>query len=145
MSDVELNHTEVYELLKLCVENTYTVDEIELFLNSKVESLLFHLNGGNAIVFGAFEGETLCGFVWAYPYTVTTEETIHIAYLAVFSQFRKHGIARRLLAEVEQIAREMGICTMEVIVSNNNDVAGQTYSSAGFTVDRKVMVKRTDE
>jgi GNAT superfamily N-acetyltransferase len=53
--------------------------------------------------------------------------------LAVAPAHRRHGIATRLLAAVEQKARALGCCRLTLEVQENNSPARRTYARAGFS------------
>lgn len=58
---------------------------------------------------------------------------VNIHDLAVLPGHRGQGIGRRLLAEVERKAREMGCCKLTLEVQENNHRARGVYEAAGFS------------
>ncbi len=58
---------------------------------------------------------------------------VNIHDLAVLPDFRGRGIGRRLLAEVERKARDLGCCKLTLEVQENNHRARGVYQSSGFT------------
>lgn len=64
--------------------------------------------------------------------TFQAKPLINIHDLAVLPEVRGQGVGSRLLAAVEQTAREMGCCKLTLEVLTNNHVARTTYTRAGF-------------
>jgi len=83
-----------------------------------------------SICLGAFEGESLIGYVVNSRYV----DAWHIMNLAVDMPYRGHGVARRLLDELFATTESdaMRGYTLEVRVSN--DRAIRLYEAAGFTI-----------
>ena len=83
-----------------------------------------------SICLGAFEGESLIGYVVNSSYV----DAWHIMNLAVDMPYRGHGVARRLLDELFATTESdaMRGYTLEVRVSN--DRAIRLYEAAGFTI-----------
>lgn len=52
--------------------------------------------------------------------------------LAVLPQYRSQGIGSRLLAAVEDFAREQGCCKITLEVLDRNESARRVYAAAGF-------------
>lgn len=139
--DVIKQENAIRQLLALCIENTYTVEELEPLLREKVNGLIAHLRDGTANVFGAYCEEKLCAFLWGYPFVSVSGPTFHVAYISVFPEFEGMGIAKRLLSTAEIKAKSLGIYSLEVIVSSANDRARKLYCTQEFRIDRYVMMK----
>jgi ribosomal protein S18 acetylase RimI-like enzyme len=60
---------------------------------------------------------------------------LNIHDLAVHPDFQQRGVGRRLLAEIEKIARERDCCRVTLEVLEQNDVARRLYRSLGFRGD----------
>ncbi len=60
---------------------------------------------------------------------------LNIHDLAVHPDFQQRGVGRRLLAEIEKIARERNCCRVTLEVLEQNDVARRLYRSLGFRGD----------
>lgn len=56
----------------------------------------------------------------------------HITNVAVLPEFRQHGIGRRLLQSIEELARARKIGRMTLEVRKSNLVAQNLYTSLGF-------------
>ena len=57
----------------------------------------------------------------------------YVNVLATFPEFRRKGIAARLLAIAEQKAREEGAPALSVIVASWNEPASRLYARAGYS------------
>jgi ribosomal protein S18 acetylase RimI-like enzyme len=64
--------------------------------------------------------------------TFACKPLVNIHDVVVAPQFRGQGIARRLLAEIEVVAREKGCCKMTLEVLSGNKPALGLYRSLGF-------------
>lgn len=74
-----------------------------------------------------FEGEVVgYGGMW-----IVFEEA-HITNIAVDKNFRGRGMGRRLLEELERIAREKNVLRIILEVRPSNEVARRLYQSMGF-------------
>jgi GNAT superfamily N-acetyltransferase len=89
--------------------------------------------GGSAV--GAFDGDRLVGIA-VYRHGLA-EETGQLAALFVDRERRRQGVARRLLADVERIARGGGARRLYVSATPSESAVG-FYRSRGFEVAREV-------
>jgi ribosomal protein S18 acetylase RimI-like enzyme len=64
--------------------------------------------------------------------TFAAQPLINIHDLVVLPAHRGMGIGRRMLAAVEQKARETGCCKVTLEVQENNTTARHTYEQSGF-------------
>jgi GNAT superfamily N-acetyltransferase len=64
--------------------------------------------------------------------TFAARPLINIHDLAVLPAYRGQGAGRRLLAEVERKARDMGCCKLTLEVQENNYRARRVYEGLGF-------------
>lgn len=80
---------------------------------------------------GAWHEDRLLGYVIAY-FSIYEGE---IARIAVAKDYRRKGIAGRLLAELEQICRKREAESILLDVRESNQDAIEFYKSHGFTVD----------
>ncbi len=60
----------------------------------------------------------------------------YISNLAVSRNYRRKGVARKLLAKCEQIAREWGFNQLSLHVLENNSAAYNLYTDNGYTLQR---------
>lgn len=85
-------------------------------------SLLCHVDGAPAGLVNCFEAFS----------TFACKPLINIHDIAVSSEFRGRGISQKLLAAVEEIAREKGCCKITLEVLQGNLVAKNAYRKFGF-------------
>jgi ribosomal protein S18 acetylase RimI-like enzyme len=64
--------------------------------------------------------------------TFAAKQLINIHDLAVLPEFRGQGVGRKLLAAVEQKARELDCCKLTLEVQEHNQHARGLYESFGF-------------
>lgn len=69
----------------------------------------------------------------SYPRYTSTASEAYVERLVVSPDYRRRGIAQRLLAAAEDLAREAGKDTVGLHVSGNNLPALRLYESAGYT------------
>ena len=75
--------------------------------------------------------------VWAttllsYPRYSTTSSEAYVERLVVSPEFRRQGMARRLLAAAEDLAKDAGKTTVGLHVSGNNLAALRLYEGEGY-------------
>ncbi|MBP0600113.1 GNAT family N-acetyltransferase [Herbaspirillum sp. LeCh32-8] len=87
-----------------------------------------------AHVFLAFDGAAPAGLATCIEgfSTFACKPLLNIHDLAVMPAYRGQGIARRLLARVEEEARALGCCKITLEVLEGNTVASALYRSCGF-------------
>jgi GNAT superfamily N-acetyltransferase len=71
--------------------------------------------------------------------TFAARPLVNISDYFVFPEHRGAGIGRRLLAAIEQRAREIGCCRLTLEVQENNHRAKAVYAKAGFSRDVHVL------
>ncbi len=88
----------------------------------------------NVHVFLAFDGEQAAGFANCIEgfSSFACQPLLNIHDFAVAPQFRRRGIARRLMQAVEDCARELGCCKITLEVLQGNAVARALYQACGF-------------
>lgn len=59
----------------------------------------------------------------------------HVEDLIVAPQFRRRGVAYRLLVHIDEAARQAGLGRVELLVLNDNLPARRLYEKYGFTSD----------
>jgi ribosomal protein S18 acetylase RimI-like enzyme len=82
----------------------------------------------------AFDGDAPVGLVNAIEgfSTFTCKPLVNIHDVVVRASHRGRGIAARLFAEVETLARERGACKLTLEVLSNNRAARGLYAKLGF-------------
>lgn len=107
----------------------------------KVGQFIDHLESDTCVGFAAFDGDELCGFVWAYPHQFREEQRMYVSEIRVREDYRGRGIGRELLEKVEERARELGICALYLHAEVDNPDAIRFYESQGFQAERVQLRK----
>ena len=91
------------------------------------------LHDPRTIFLVAFDEDALVGFVLAYelPRRHGFEVTLCIYEIEVDAAYRRRGVATRLLAELERVARERGVDEGFVLTDADNAAAMGLYESVG--------------
>ena len=113
----------LYALDILCFEKPFRFD---------FRSMRKYVTHPEAIVLVAEVDGEIRGFIVVNP---TRRKALHSAYvttLDVHPEFRRHGIARMLVAEAERHAAEAGAVTIQLHVFTGNDSAIEFYESLGY-------------
>ncbi len=87
-----------------------------------------------AHVFLAFDGETPAGLATCIEgfSTFACKPLLNLHDLAVMPAYRGQGVAKLLLAAVEDQARQLGCCKLTLEVLEGNAVARSLYRACGF-------------
>lgn len=82
----------------------------------------------------AFDGERPVGLVNCFEgfSTFACKPLINVHDVIVAEEYRGKGLARKLLAKVEEIARARGCCKLTLEVLEGNLQAQKTYQALGF-------------
>ena len=104
-------------------------------------NMLEYIKDNTAIIIGAFEGEKLLGFIWAYEREVNQERRYHINYFIVNPEERKKGIGTQLINEIYKIAKACKISKIELMVTAKNEEAVSFYAKQDFQVERTLLCK----
>lgn len=85
------------------------------------------------VVLLAYDGELPVGIATCFQglSTFVARRLLNLHDLAVIPEYRGRGVGRRLLAAVEDKARELGCCKVTLEVLENNP-ARQIYEAAGY-------------
>jgi GNAT superfamily N-acetyltransferase len=82
---------------------------------------------------GAFDGDTLVGHAALRPF----ESSLEVKRVIVLPEYRGLGISKRLMAELEVIARERGVTSLILQTGNLQAEAIALYLRIGYTpIDR---------
>jgi ribosomal protein S18 acetylase RimI-like enzyme len=65
--------------------------------------------------------------------------------LSVLPAFRRQGVARALLAQVEQLARSLGFAGVRLLVRPENAPARQLYARLGYQMSSSVFCEKRIE
>lgn len=133
-------------ILDLLIETYYSNFDISLeqsvnISKEKINIIPKYLEQGNTILMGAFVDKKLIGFIWLYIHNYFDEQRIHINQIIVSQNYRSKGIGKKLIKEVESIAKKHKIKTIDLFVSEINQNAINFYESLNFTTERRYMKK----
>lgn len=86
------------------------------------------------VSFLAFADDQAVGLINAFEgfSTFAAQPLLNIHDVVVRREWRRHGIARALLAAISKAARERGCCKLTLEVLSNNHPAMAAYRAAGF-------------
>lgn len=108
----------------------------------KNSSLEKNLNTGNCYLYGAFEEEEIAAFIWFFEHLHINQKRLHINQIVVNSDYRRRGLATKLVKVVEEKAIELDIKQIDLNVSAINEKAIQMYSKMNFQNERILMSKK---
>jgi ribosomal protein S18 acetylase RimI-like enzyme len=60
----------------------------------------------------------------------------------VLPEFRRRGVARALLARVEQLARELGLAGVRLLVRPENEAARRLYAALGYQMSASTFCEK---
>ena len=110
------------------LDNIYNLEQQTKLPNKLTKEMLQDiLKNENYKIFKATAPELFLGFV-----VVQTSDEVNIDNIVVDKDYRNLGIASKLIAEVENYARNNGISTVSLEVSNKNINAYLLYDKLGF-------------
>lgn len=112
----------------------------EKYMNSeeKFEKMLTYKREGKAEIFIAARKEKFCGYIWFFVQDI---EKIHLNEIAVVRDERSAGIGTKLIAKLEEYAKERNIKNIELFCMEENKSAKNFYSRLGFTTKKRLLVK----
>lgn len=79
--------------------------------------------------------------IYDLPDEITLSEQSFIAYMAVEPEWQRRGVARALLASIEEQARKRGLPYISLMVTEDNEAARALYEESGFSTERRMMTK----
>lgn len=132
-------------LLENAQVNFLEVDDPAALAESWFSNLERFMEDGSAVVLGAFLDGSLRGFLWAHRRVVLGRERMHVGQVCVHPDARSRGIGQRMLERVERIARDEGLCTIELMTTMANTAARRFYRANGFVATRVQMEKDLSE
>ena len=102
--DVELDRDELLTLMEIVladnITQSYPPNQAEIY----VDRISGYIGDGSAVVSAAFDNSRIVGFCWAYELSIFGERRIHIDMIGVNPEYRKQGIARRLVdLQIEEL------------------------------------------
>ena len=118
----------VIQLLnKECLGYDYPLSEVETHLQALLE------NPGHEILVGVLDEELVVGYLHLADYdTLYFEPMKNILGIAVFTEFRRRGVATRLLSAGEQWARDTGATGIRLVSGVSREEAHAFYERMGY-------------
>ena len=122
--------------------NLTLVDAVEVF---ELEKEIFtkeawslaqvkeELGGARRLYIGAIDGDLASGRIVGYGGIAMSGESADIHNIAVVEQFRRQGIARRLIARLERWAKDQGASEILLEMRVGNAEARPLYQSLGYS------------
>lgn len=114
-----------------CLDH-YTYDQAY----EKIGDLITHLNKNTCFAYGAFEGEEIVGYIWAYQHQFREELRLYINECSVKEGYRKRGIGRSMISLIEQRAKDLGLPAVYLHAEAGSSDAVQFYESNGYREER---------
>lgn len=87
-----------------------------------VHIVLIFVDGKPAALANCFEGFS----------TFMAKPLLNIHDFAVAPEFRGRGLAKKLMAKIEEVARNLGCCKITLEVLEGNKIARAAYETCGF-------------
>ena len=122
--------------------NLTLVDAVEVF---ELEKEIFtkeawslaqvkeELGGARRLYIGAIDGDLASGRIVGYGGIAVSGESADIHNIAVVEEFRRQGIARRLIARLERWAKDQGASEILLEMRVGNAEARPLYQSLGYS------------
>lgn len=140
-----------------CTKNKNAIAEL-LFLNDKahdytesctidesieeVENMITYIDANKADVFCAFDDDLIIGLIWAFPLRFRDELRMHIKAMVVNPEYRRQGLAQKLLMEVDKASLARRITVVDTYVDWSNIKARCAYEKHGLVPDRILVRKK---
>ena len=140
--EIALEKSQLKNLLKYCYEFGADLVMPESFYETKIEGLIQYSKEGKAFYFVVQEGDNIDGFIWACEINKNFRRVMHILYFAVLEKSQKKGFGKMLLNEVEKVALDLGIDTLELNVKASNSIALDFYKRQNFVDEHITMIKK---
>lgn len=138
--DIGIYKTDLVFLMQIVLADNITQQYPEDLAEQYVAKMPGYISDGSAIIVGAFYGNVLAGFSWAYELMIFNERRIHIDMIGVKPEYRRNGIARRLVEMQIEEAKIRDITIVEAMTTKANANSYGWFHSIGF-VDERVKVK----
>ena len=101
-------------------------------------------NNENEIVLIAYVDDNPAGFLCGEICHSMCYETLHgeVGELFVHEEYRKQGVAKRLISQIENEFKKVGICTVDIATSVENLSAQVFYAGCGYTGKTKFIYRK---
>lgn len=142
-ADLELFRDTVIRLLSENYRINFADREISAdYAVGGYQGMLRFKDDNSAIIIGAFQDDELVGFLWAYQRNVLGIDRLHINHIIVHEDHRMKGIGAGLINRLLVKSDEMGIDTIELMTSVDNEDTVKFYKNLGFIETRVLLEKR---
>ncbi len=119
--DVSLHQDSLIDLLWNNHQINFPEHQIEREDSTcRIMGLASYLHQGKAILFGAFQGDCLIGFLWGFEKTLFGRSRLHLNEIIVAEQHRGHGIGKQLVQALIHEAETLGLDAIELFCSAAN-------------------------
>ena len=137
----------IQRLLKASYVSSFKMSEdlCNRTVEFKIHELGEYVKSEKTKLVGAFIKDSLVGFIWLYIHDYFGENRLHINHIAIENDFRRLGIAKKLLYEAEKLAAKLKIYTIDLFVSEENSVAVKMYEDLGYVTERRYLKKNFQE
>ena len=102
----------------------------------KIGDLINHLSSNTCSAYGAFEGDEIIGYIWAYLHPFREETRMYINEIRVKEEYRNRGIGKELMRMVEERAKELNLPALYLHAEATNPDAIRLYESIGYKTER---------
>lgn len=103
------------------------------------------LNNKQEIVLIAYSNDNPTGFICGQICRSMCYKTIHgsVGELFVHEDYRKQGIAKKLIEQIEAEFKKININIVDIATSVENHTAQAFYSSCGYSCRTKLIYRKT--
>ena len=144
-NELERNRDVIIEMLEDIFQTNFKIsNNLRKHANISYENMVKYLKDKTAIIYGAYNGELLIGFLWAYKRKIFDEERIHLDQIIIAKKYRKKGIGKSLLSTLETHCLNEKIDIIDLMITLNNAETLEFYRSIGFNMERSLLVKKIE-
>ncbi len=133
-------------IYKSVVNSRFMDSYTEEDARAKCGELEHYLEQDKAVVYGAFDGDQMAGFIWAYDYPFREDRNrLYISIIYLDPSFRGQHIGQQLIAAVRTYAADNGYRALFLHTEGHNTGAQAFYAAMGFAVERLQLVEEIDK
>lgn len=134
--------SQIFPLLKETVIYNFPNSEIpDSYYREEWDEVEKYIKLKRAFVFIAVNYNEVVGWIWTHLIDRFNEKRLHVAFFAVYKEFRRHGVGELLLAAAEEQARNLELQGIDLLVTASNERAVRFYEHHGFNSERYLMHK----
>ena len=135
-SDILYNKQDLVEMVIKTLKENITQNFPETIAQEYVEKMPGYIEDGSAIIVGAFHKEQLIGFLLGYEVDIFGEKRIHTTEIHVKEEYRRYGIAKKMLGWLEIEAIRRNIYILEAMCTVSNQDAYRYHINNGYEIER---------